>query len=100
MAQEWAVSFYKSKAWEDCRYSFLQSKCFICERCGGAAVIAHHKIRLTPENINNPNITLNWEKLEALCQDCHNEEHHGMDVTAEGLMFDEHGDLVKKDGRL
>ena len=96
MAKDWAIDFYNSKAWEDCRLAFLQSKFFICERCGGAATIAHHKTYLTPANINNPDITLNWENLEALCQDCHNKEHHSSPGTADGLRFDEDGNLVRR----
>lgn len=98
MAKEWAERFYASGAWKRCRLAFLQSKFFICEKCGGAATIAHHKEYLTPGNINDPDVTLNWDNLEALCQDCHNAEHHGSKegVTAEGLMFDENGDLIEK----
>jgi 5-methylcytosine-specific restriction endonuclease McrA len=93
--QPWAERFYKGKEWQECRKAFLQSKFFLCERCGGVATIAHHKERLAPENINDPNITLNWEKLEALCQECHNREHHGeREVTREGLMFNGRGELV------
>lgn len=95
MAKNWAERFYKSKAWTDCRLAFMKSKFFICERCQGAATIAHHKIYLTPENINNPDITLNWDNLEALCQDCHNKEHSCGDVTAEGLRFTADGDLIQ-----
>ena len=95
MAQEWATWFYNSKAWEDCRLAFLKSKFFICERCGGAATIAHHKTYLTPKNINDPNVTLNWDNLEALCQDCHNREHQSKySATREDVMFDENGDLI------
>ena len=97
MAKEWASSFYNSIAWIKCRLAFLQSKFFICERCEGAASIAHHKEYLTPDNINDPNVTLNWENLEALCQDCHNNEHHGSGegATREGMYFNEHGELVE-----
>ena len=35
----------------------------------------HHKIRLTPENIKDPQVALNWNNLELLCKDCHNQEH-------------------------
>ena len=58
--------------------------------------IVHHKVLLTPMNINNPDVTLNWKHLEYVCQDCHNKEHHGNGegVTAEGLIFDEYGELV------
>lgn len=94
--QPWAEGFYKSKEWQECREAFLQSKFFLCERCGGVATIAHHKIHLTFENIHDPNITLNWGKLEALCQECHNREHHGeRDVTREGLAFNERGELIE-----
>jgi 5-methylcytosine-specific restriction endonuclease McrA len=97
MAQPWAEWFYKSKAWTDCRDAYFISQHGICERCPGAGKTVHHKIVLTPENINDPSITLNWEHLELLCQDCHNKEHHGSDeeVIREGLMFDENGDLVR-----
>lgn len=97
MAKEWATSFYNSKAWERCRLAFLQSKFFICERCEGAALIIHHKEYLTPDNINDPNVSLSWDNLEALCQDCHNNEHHGSGegATREGMYFNEHGELVE-----
>lgn len=95
----WAQWFYHSKEWIECRLAFLQSKFFICKRCKGAATIAHHKEYLTPQNIHDPEITLNWNKLEALCQDCHNAEHHGSKepVVREGLRFDNNGDLVEID---
>lgn len=35
----------------------------------------HHKIRLTKENINEPSIALNFDNLEALCEQCHDKEH-------------------------
>lgn len=37
----------------------------------------HHKVKLTPENVNNPDIALNWDNLELLCKKCHLEEHRG-----------------------
>lgn len=74
----------------------MQSKFFLCGRCGGSATIAHHKEWLTPENIHDPWITLSWDNLEALCHDCHNREHMGSsEVTREDVMFDEGGELVK-----
>lgn len=98
MAKDWSKDFYNRKAWEDCRLAFLQSKFFICERCGGPATIAHHKKHLTPENINNPEVALNWENLEALCQDCHNKEHQSKySATREDVVFDENGDLIPRE---
>lgn len=96
MAQAWAEWFYNSIAWIKCRLAFLTSKFFICERCSGAATIAHHKEYLTPENINDPSVTLNWDNLESLCQDCHNREHMSKySPLRDDVMFDARGDLVK-----
>jgi len=92
----WAKSFYKSKAWQDCRDAYFVFRHGLCERCGRPGLIVHHRIYLTPQNINNPNITLSFENLELLCSSCHNEEHHSTDATANGLTFDEGGNLVQK----
>lgn len=96
----WAKSFYKSSAWRQCRDAYFISKHGLCERCSQPGKIVHHKIWLTPGNINNLNISLNFEHLELLCQTCHNQEHTSGPVTADGLRFDEFGNLVevKKDG--
>ena len=94
--KEYAKSFYTSKAWRDTQKAYMLSKNYICERCGKPAVIVHHKTYITPNNINDPNITLNWNNLEALCRDCHNKEHFiNTQVTADGLAFDSSGNLIK-----
>ena len=78
--KEYAAKFYKSNKWKQCRYNYMQSVGCLCERCLAKglfvpAVIVHHKTHITPENINNPLITLNHDNLEALCRDCHHEDH-------------------------
>lgn len=63
--------------------------------------IVHHKIYLTPYNINDPYITLNHNNLEYVCQSCHNDEHHGDDgPTMQGLMFDEEGNILQRGERI
>ena len=94
MAKEFAKAFYKSAAWQDCRAAYIKSVFGLCERCQRPGWIVHHKEKLTPGNINDPNVTLSFENLEYLCQDCHNYVH-GLSSTADGLMFDERGDLVE-----
>ena len=69
---------------------------YICERCGQPAKIVHHKKYITPFNISDPSITLDWNNLECLCQDCHNAEHMTTPATAAGLVFDQSGALVKR----
>lgn len=96
--KEWAKHFYKSKAWRECRDAYFVSRHGLCERCGQPGKIVHHKIYLTPENIDDPDVTLNWDNLELLCQTCHNAEHHSGDILPEGLRFDENGDLVRVEG--
>ena len=66
MAKPWAIQFYKSRVWLDCRAAYIQSVFGLCEKCRRPGWIVHHKEKLTPANINDPNVTLNWEKLEYL----------------------------------
>lgn len=95
--KDYARSFYHSSAWKRTQKAYMQSKNYICERCGGVAEIVHHKKYITPQNINNPNITLNWSNLEALCRTCHQHEHfQEKKVVADGLKFDDKGQLVKE----
>ncbi|MCC8050928.1 MAG: HNH endonuclease [Clostridiales bacterium] len=89
--------FYHSRQWRRLSRTYLLSKNYICERCGGPAEIAHHKRYITSANINNPEITLNAENLEALCMECHNREHFGTGgAVTEGLAFDAEGNLIKE----
>jgi len=102
MAKKWAKPFYESKQWKFVRTNYIQSVHGLCERCLKRGVykpglIVHHKHYLTPENINNQNITLNTDNLEYLCQDCHNREHHGdAFVTNEDVLFDDEGNLIQR----
>ena len=80
MAAPWSEKFYKSAAWRKNSRAYLASVDGLCERCMARgiytpALIVHHRIHLTPENMNNPSITMGWFNLEALCLDCHNKEH-------------------------
>lgn len=105
MAKEYAKAFYRSKAWIKCRNSYIQLVGGLCERCSSKGkivpgYIVHHKKHLSPNNINDPNVTLNYDNLEYLCLDCHNEHHKwGSDkdnsVTVKGLKFNEKGELVQ-----
>jgi 5-methylcytosine-specific restriction endonuclease McrA len=80
MARDFAEPFYNSPAWKKCRKAYAKSVRNLCERCLAKGiykpgVIVHHKVWLTPENIYNPAVTLNWDNLELLCRDCHAAEH-------------------------
>ena len=97
MAEDFARAFYNSKEWQRCRAAYIEHVHGLCERCKRPGWIVHHKIYLTPENINDPDVSLNFDNLEYLCKDCHNMEHgtYNKDYIREGLYFDENGDLKK-----
>jgi len=98
MAREFAKSFYNSKAWKECREAYKRSVYGLCERCGQPGDEVHHKIYLTPENINDPYITLSFENLELLCSSCHSIEHNEKySPLREGFRFDENGDLIRSE---
>ena len=77
-------SFYVSWIWRKCRKAFAESKGNLCERCLKRGIIepgskdrpleVHHKTPLTADNVQDPEIALNWEQLELLCKSCHDEE--------------------------
>ena len=80
MAQEWAKAFYTGKRWAQCRDGYIKSVDGLCEECAkrGKVVpgyIVHHKTKLTRENINDPDIALNWDNLMYVCKDCHDNLH-------------------------
>lgn len=103
VAKDFAIKFYNSKEWKKCREAYKQSVNGLCERCLKAGKYVpgdevHHKTYLTPENINNPDITLNWENLELLCATCHSKEHNEKhSPLRDDVMFDENGDLIRSD---
>jgi len=100
MAREFAKKFYNSKPWKKCREAYKQSKFGLCERCGQPGDEVHHKIYLSPENINDPHVTLNWDNLELLCAACHSKEHNEKySPLREDVMFNKEGDLVEKQCR-
>ena len=80
MAQEFSKKFYSSKKWKDCRKAFIAERITtnggMCQICNDhAGLIIHHRVKLTPENINDPDVTLNFDNLEYVCLECHNAIH-------------------------
>ena len=74
------AEFYKTAQWVNCREAYLRSVGGLCEKCKAKglitpAVIVHHKVHITAETVENPDITLSADNLQALCRKCHGEEH-------------------------
>ena len=77
--ERFADAFYSSREWRRCRAGYARKQIY-CERCMKKGIVTpgehvHHKIRLTRENLRNPDVALNWDNLELLCEPCHKEEH-------------------------
>ena len=94
--QEYAAKFYKSKAWQACRLNYAKSVGGLCEQCLKAGlynpgVIVHHKIHITPANIQIPEITMNFDNLELLCRDCHAAMHSS---NVKRYIVDENGNVT------
>ena len=96
------VAFYGTSKWKKCRAKY-KSLHPVCERCEAAGIIKrteriHHKIYLTPQNFRDPEVSLNFDNLEALCFDCHQAEHNKLKDCREELFFDSEGNLRKGKG--
>lgn len=78
----YAESFYKSIAWQNCRNAYMKKVGGLCEDCLKENKITpaeevHHIKFLTPYNINDPSITLNFDNLVAVCREHHRQRHNG-----------------------
>lgn len=100
MAKEFAKAFYHSKQWRDCRAAYIAHRKSIdggmCENCGQApGYIVHHKEELTPDNINDPHISLGFWNLKYDCHICHNKEGKGEEIPGlVELQFDSEGNPI------
>lgn len=103
-----AKKFYRSKSWLNVRDLVMARAGGLCERCLAndrltAATLVHHTTPLTAENFNDPEVSLNPDRLQALCDDCHTEVHRALGIGAlngkaqEELRvgFDENGNVVR-----
>ncbi len=86
-------SFYNTSLWKRTRAAYFKSVNGLCERClkAGFVVpgnIVHHLEEITDDNVNDPNVTINLEKLECLCYKHHNKDHKKTDLpTNKGVSF-------------
>lgn len=94
--KDFAKEFYRSTAWRKVREYVFKRDLGLCVRCGEPGEIVHHKIYITPQNINDPSVTLNEKNLELICRSCHAIEHEGQSATGEGLAFDDEGNLIER----
>lgn len=105
MAKEFAKQFYNSKAWHNCRNSYINKRILVdgglCEVChSNIGYIVHHKVSLNPINIKDNNITLNHCNLQYVCKHCHDRmENHFIVQQKPFTLFDDNGNPVPNDDR-
>lgn len=95
MAREFARKFYESSAWRKCRKSYISKRQSIdgglCEHCQKElGYIVDHIEELTPENINDPYVTLHFGNFQFLCLSCHNTKTFGKQEEKR-YIFDSNG---------
>lgn len=89
--------FYNSDEWRTLRLQIIHDRTdsagnLFCEHSGKQLVnsydiVAHHKIPLTMENVNDYNISLNPENIMIVSQSAHNEIHSRFGYTAERKVY-------------
>ena len=96
--KKYAEAFYKSTALKNCRDTYMKMAGGLCEDCykEGKVVPAeevHHIKHITPNNINDPTITLNYGNMVALCRECHRKRHGARETR---YSIDEYGRVTPK----
>ena len=76
----WAREFYDSVQWKHVRSAYMKKVAGLCEECLKVGVITpavdvHHVVKLTEKNVNDPNISLSFGNLQALCREHHAAKH-------------------------
>lgn len=95
IAKEFSRRFYNSSAWVNTSKAYKNHKFGICEKCGGVGEEVHHIIPLSPNNINDPLISLSWDNLMLLCRSCHELIEEKAKPTIDGIVFTEDGQVVE-----
>lgn len=108
MAKDFARHLYRSRAWENVRQVVIDRAHGLCERCAEhgrltPGYIVHHKVPLTPENVNDPSVALEPSMCMYVCKECHEEIHaelgvgnlHGHVSEEPRVRFDEFGNVVR-----
>lgn len=111
MARDFSRHIYHSARWQGIQSLAMQRTETtvgmvppnMCERCYQhglikPAKVVHHITWITPENVDDPSVTLNLDNLMRLCQDCHAAVHSkNPDEAPRRYLFDEQGNIVRKE---
>lgn len=95
--KDYSRKFYKSKRWQEMRAYIFSRDRGLCQDCLEKGIYnpmeeVHHIKPITPDNIDDPSITLNESNLISLCRECHrarhskNEKRNRFDVDSRGVV--------------
>lgn len=98
-------NFYRSRDWREFRETFLAQRLardgeYIDDETGEiildrSKAVLHHKIHLTNENVNNPNISLNPENIELVSDQTHLKLHDRFNCLGRKIYITDCIDKVK-----
>ena len=88
--------FYSSIQWRRCSKAIKQEAGYVCADCRGVygpGNEVHHIQVLTPENVSDPDVSLNPDNLVCLCSYCHRLRHKQMQSGRRYRIDPETGDV-------
>ena len=102
MHEQFSNAFYSSDAWQRCRRAYRSMRGGLCERCLASGLITpgtqvHHKKPITPENLSDPSVTLDFSNLMLLCDSCHKKIHRELDAGARRWLVDDDGKIISRE---
>ena len=102
--KDYAKAFYRSIAWQRCRAAYMKHVGGLCESCLRRGLyqpgeIVHHRVPISPSNIHDETVTLNFANLELLCRPCHAETHEDLydEKRKRRYKVDEFGRVTARD---
>lgn len=102
MAKDFSRHIYHTSEWERVRQAAWARDHGLCQEClkRGRVTIAeivHHKVELTPFNVNDQTVAFGVDNLECVCRDCHATLHGARQRPAprRDIGFDSQGNLIR-----
>ena len=94
------ISFYKSKAWKQCREGYFKAHS-LCEECLKEGLITpgryvHHKEHVSASNLTDQSVLTNWDNLQTLCRKHHEEAHPEVYGKRRRYVVDELGNVTAR----
>ena len=93
--------FYKSTPWKRARKAYIEKRkaidggdCEICHEEPGL-IVHHYKVWLDDVNCNDPEISLNEDNFQYVCQNCHNKEKDPRLQTPGRCRYGPDGEIIR-----